>query len=61
MNTEMTNSMAIHMHLYKEYEEEQVEGEFMEEYNFTGGKKKNWQEKCERHFRTWLLHSKLIL
>ena len=38
----MTNTMTKYIHLYKELEEEQVGEEFMEEKNFTGGKRKNW-------------------
>ena len=38
--------------------EEQVREEFMGEMNFTGGKKKNWQEKDYCHFRIWLLYLK---
>ena len=33
------------MHLYKEYEEEQVGGEITEGKNFTGGEWKNWWKK----------------
>ena len=36
-------------------------GEFTEEKNFTRGKKKNWWEKCNWHFKMRLLYSKLIL
>ena len=40
----MTNIIMIHIHLYKELEEEQVGREFTEEKNFTRGKCKDWQE-----------------
>ena len=43
--------MTSHMHLYNEREEEQGGGEFMEDKNFTRGKK----------FRMWLQYLKLIL
>ena len=29
-------------------------GEFAEEKNFTSGKRKNWPEKCYRHFTIFL-------
>ena len=44
INTEMTNTMMSHKHLYKEQEEVQLGGDFMKEKNFSGGKRKNWWE-----------------
>ena len=60
-NNEMTNTMRNHIRVYEEYKEEQVEEEFAKEIDFTQGKRKNWREKCYRHFRIWLLYSKLIV
>ena len=46
MNIKITNKKMSQMHLFKEWEEEQVGGKFMKEKNFTGGKRKNCQVKC---------------
>ena len=42
----MRNTMTSCIHLYKELEEDQVGGEFIEEKNFRIDKRKNWREKC---------------
>ena len=41
----MTNTMMSYVHWYKNFKEEQVGGEFIEEKNFTRDKK-NFGEKC---------------
>ena len=56
VNNEMTNTMMIHIHLYKENVGGQVGGEFTEEKNFTRVKK-NWWDMRSRHFRLWLLYN----
>ena len=61
VNNEMINKMMHCIHLYKQEEKKQMGGEFAEDKNFTSGKRKNWQEMCERQFRIWLLYSNLIL
>ena len=53
--------MMSHIQLDKEEEKELVEGESMEEKNITWVKRKNWLEMCYKHFRMWLLYSKVIL
>ena len=40
-NKEITNTMMGYIHLYKEYEEKLVEGDFTKTKNFIRGKRKN--------------------
>ena len=49
-NNEIRNTMISDIFLYKELEEEQVGGEFMEEKNFTRDKKKELMGKVLKAF-----------